>query len=71
MLELATRARRMDAAIAEEVADLEALAASLAIEAVSEYDARYLAQRAYDANRGKAAYGPKLARGRRGAESVS
>ena len=61
----------MDAGLAEEVADLEALAASFELESVSEYDAKYLAQRAYNANRGKEAYGAKLSRSRHRLEGPS
>ena len=53
-----------DLTLREEVADLEALAATFEESAVSEADAKYLAQRAYNANRGKVRYAEKIARRR-------
>jgi hypothetical protein len=49
--------------LSEQAGDLAALADQFATDQVSEADAKYLAQRAYNAHRGKRAYEEKLARG--------
>jgi hypothetical protein len=46
----------------EQALDLEDMAGRFAAEEVSEEDAKYLAQRAYNAHRGKRAYEAKLSR---------
>ena len=46
----------------EQAGDLDMLAAQFAMDQVSEADAKYLAQRAYNAHRGKHAYEAKLSR---------
>ena len=50
------------AELREQVLDLEDMAARFVAEEVSEEDAKYLAQRAYNAHRGKRAYEAKLSR---------
>jgi len=52
----------LDDALAEQVSDLADLADRFVAEDVSEQDARYMAQRAYNAHRGKRAYEAKLSR---------
>ena len=52
----------LDAELAEQVSDLADLADRFVVEEVSEEDAKYLAQRAYNAHRGKRAYEAKLSR---------
>jgi len=51
-----------DDALAEQVSDLADLADRFMAEGVSEEDAKYMAQRAYNAHRGKRAYEAKLSR---------
>ena len=46
----------------EQALDLQDMAGRFAAEEVSEEDAKYLAQRAYNAHRGKRAYEAKLSR---------
>ena len=53
------------AELREQSADLLSMADAFAAENVSEQDAKYLAQRAYNAHRGKRAYEEKLSRGGR------
>jgi hypothetical protein len=53
------------AELREQSADLRSMADVFAAENVSEQDAKYLAQRAYNAHRGKRAYEEKLSRGGR------
>ena len=50
------------AELREQSADLRSMADAFAAENVSERDAKYLAQRAYNAHRGKRAYEEKLSR---------
>ena len=57
------------AELREQSADLLSVADAFAAENVSEADAKYLAQRAYNAHRGKRAYEAKLSRGGRGRPS--
>jgi Ca-activated chloride channel family protein len=52
----------LDDALAEQVSDLADLADRFVAEDVSEQDAKYMAQRAYNAHRGKRAYEAKLSR---------
>ena len=52
----------LDAELAEQVSDLADLAARFVSEDVSEQDAKYMAQRAYNAHRSKRAYEAKLSR---------
>jgi len=52
----------LDDALAEQVSDLAELADRFGAEDVSEQDAKYMAQRAYNAHRGKRAYEAKLSR---------
>ena len=52
----------LDEALAEQVSDLAELADRFVAEDVSEQDAKYMAQRAYNAHRGKRAYEAKLSR---------
>ena len=52
----------LDDALAEQVSDLADLADRFVAEGVSEQDAKYMAQRAYNAHRGKRAYEAKLSR---------
>ena len=52
----------LDDALAEQVSDLADMADRFVAEEVSEQDAKYMAQRAYNAHRGKRAYEAKLAR---------
>ena len=54
------------AELREQSADLMSMADAFAAENVSAQDAKYLAQRAYNAHRGKRAYEEKLSRGGRG-----
>ena len=49
--------------LAEQAADLQDMASRFVAEDVSEQDAKYLAQRAYNAHRGKRVYEAKLSRG--------
>lgn len=51
--------------LAEQARDLDAMAAQLDDGAFGAADAKYLAQRAYNAHRGKAAYEDKLSRRKR------
>jgi Ca-activated chloride channel family protein len=51
------------AELGEQSADLAAMASQFEADRVSELDAKYLAQRAYNAHRGKRAYEAKLSRG--------
>lgn len=53
------------AELREQSADLLSMADAFAAENVSEEDAKYLAQRAYNAHRGKRLYEAKLSRGER------
>jgi hypothetical protein len=57
------------AELREQSADLLSMADAFAAENVSVEDAKYLAQRAYNAHRGKHAYEAKLARSGRGRPS--
>jgi hypothetical protein len=50
------------AELREQALDLEDMAGRFVAEEVSEEDAKYLAQRAYNAHRGKRAYEAKLSR---------
>ena len=52
----------LDDALAEQVSDLADLADRFVAEEVSEQDAKYMAQRAYNAHRSKRAYEAKLSR---------
>jgi len=52
----------LDDALAEQVSDLAELADRFVAEGVSEQDAKYMAQRAYNAHRGKRLYEAKLSR---------
>ena len=52
----------LDDALAEQVSDLADMAKRFVAEDVSEEDAKYMAQRAYNAHRGKRAYEAKLSR---------
>jgi hypothetical protein len=52
----------LDDALAEQVSDLADMAERFVAEDVSEEDAKYMAQRAYNAHRGKRAYEAKLSR---------
>ena len=52
----------LDDTLAEQVSDLAELADRFVAEEVSEQDAKYMAQRAYNAHRSKRAYEAKLSR---------
>ena len=52
----------LDAELAEHVSDLADLADRFVAEEVSDQDAKYMAQRAYNAHRSKRAYEAKLSR---------
>ena len=52
----------LDDALAEQVSDLADLADRFVAEDVSEQDAKYMAQRAYNAHRSKRVYEAKLSR---------
>ena len=54
--------RTLVAELAEQASDLADMAERFVAEDVSEQDAKYLAQRAYNAHRGKRAYEAKLSR---------
>jgi hypothetical protein len=59
---LAAAPAELGADLDEQASDLAMLAAQFALDQVSEADAKYLAQRAYNAHRGKRAYEAKLSR---------
>lgn len=61
---LAGAPAELGAGLDEQAGDLAVLADQFAVGQVSEADAKYLAQRAYNAHRGKRAYEEKLARGK-------
>jgi hypothetical protein len=52
----------LDERLAEQVSDLAELADRFVADEVSEQDAKYMAQRAYNAHRSKRAYEAKLSR---------